>query len=91
MNIRRPSNGERRIDMKIIESKGVCPFGMKEEDSFNLNEDELKFCPKALDALFPYINAVKARDVSFMVEKSQTLKVACPGYPNNVIFEITSV
>lgn len=89
MNIRRPSNGKRKIDIAIIETKGVCPFGMKKGDSFNLNEDELKFCPQALDALFPYINTLQAQERTG--EGKQPFKVACPGYPDYVIFEIISI
>jgi uncharacterized repeat protein (TIGR04076 family) len=92
MNIKKNSNGKRRIDMEVIETQGPCPFGIKKGDSFKLNERDLKFCPKALDALFPYLNALKVREEICTAEDAkQSVKVACPGHPDNVIFEIISI
>ena len=50
------SNNEVRVE--VLQTRGYCPKEHKKGDVFILRPEKFSFCPKALDAIIPYLNLV---------------------------------
>lgn len=85
--VKERNNNELRLD--VLETRGTCPQQMLPGKQFGLQKDKLPFCPKALDALFPYINTLNAINQNTGQGKNISLRVACPGYSRYRIFEVS--
>lgn len=92
-NLSAIDNISHKLSFEVTETKSKCPQQMLLGKKFNLQKDRLPFCPKALDALFPYINILNATRLNTTHEKSKSISatVACPGYPSYRIFELSFI
>lgn len=80
---------DNQLLIEVIKTRGTCPQEMSPFKMFTLSKDNNLFCPKAIDALFPYVNILNAVEQNPCNKASAALKVACPGYPDYLIFEIS--
>ncbi len=74
--------------VSIRTKKSDCPyFQFKIGDNWIISKGETRFCSRAYDSLFPYLNALSSEIRTDGIDKDM-LAVTCPSYPNFVTFRV---
>ncbi len=66
--------------------KSDCPYyDFKAGDEWQVSRKEERFCRRAYDSIFPYLNALSSQ-IRSGVAGGNALTATCPGYPDYVVF-----
>ena len=76
---------------KILEG-GLCPFGLREGDSFIIKDVKIPkdFCSWAFQSIYPFITALRFGG-EFPWEEKGVSRVCCPDPNNPVVFTLKRV
>ena len=75
---------------KIVEirGKGICSYGHKTGETFELTERGSSICQWALNSIFPFFTVLKFGGKFPWCDDPNRLQVACPDPDNVVVFEL---
>lgn len=75
-----------KFEIRIVQTKGLCPNHHKLNDSFQIDLSKINFCYHAFDALFPPLN-----ELIINTKNKEKKIISCPSTCNsdsNALFEI---
>ncbi|MGE4650848.1 MAG: TIGR04076 family protein [Myxococcota bacterium] len=81
------SKDEDTVLLKYEQKTGPCPhYQFDPGVKWELSDKTTPFCPRAYDALFPYLNAASTNKKLGISTNEPGFRVTCPNYPGYVVF-----